>query len=259
MSSQGFILAENLLENGAVSASSALPAFPARNAYDGMTTTFWQPSGTGTHTLTLALSSAVAVDTFCCFKHNLAAAGGSIKLQYSPDSGSTWTDAFSALTPADDACVMKRFTPVTCDYWRVTTTIATAPLYLGAVAFGSAINTYRGVPVGWIAPADARVSESIPNTTESGAFAGRSVIPRGAQSSLQINHVPLDWIRSTWRAFIKRAEGHPFFYCWNYVSFPEETVYTQLRYPLTAPQQTEFGLYTISTAIDCLLGTGGGA
>lgn len=201
----------------------------------------------------------MTADTFCCYKHNLEQASGSINLQYSPDSGTTWVDCFSAFAAGDDACVMRRFDAVASDYWRVVTTIATAPFYLGAVAFGSAINTYRGVPVGWIAPADARVSEAIPNTTESGAFAGRSVIPRGAMTSLQMNHVPVGWIRSTWRPFIKRAEGHPFFYCWNYSGFPEETVFAQLRYPLTQPQQTEFGLYTISTAIDCLLGFGGGA
>lgn len=258
--SQCFILAENQFESATtVLASSETAGFPGRCAWDGVTTTYWQPVGTGVHTLTAVFSAPVAVDTFCCFIHNLGTAGGSIGLQYSSDGGSTWTDAFVELSPADNTCVMQRFSSISADHWRVIMTITTAPVFLGVVAFGTAINTYRGMPIGFVRPADSRISQILPNTTEGGAIAGRSVIPQGAEFSIMLKYIPWAWIVSTWRAFIKRAEGHPFFFSWNYGSYPLETVYGMLKPPIAPPTNGEYQTYDISVVMDCLLGAGGGA
>lgn len=252
--SQAIIAADNLLESAtSVVASSEAVGFPAANAWDGVTSTYWQPSGTGDHALTATFAAAVSVDFFACYGHNLASAGGSIVLQYSLDGGATWTDCFAALTPDDNACVLQRFAAVAAPRWRVKAHAATAPLYLAAVAFGAAIVAYRGMPVGFVPPAAARVTEIIPNSTEGGAIAGRSIIPRGAETTIQINYVTMDWERSVWRPFVRRAERKPFFFSWNHRDYPDECVFAMAKMPIPPAQMNEYKLYNLSMPITCML------
>jgi hypothetical protein len=198
----------------------------------------------------------VTADFFGCYVHNLASAGASIVLQVSTDGGSTWRNCFAPLRPADNACVLQRFPAVSAAQWRILAHNAVAPLYLGVLAFGAAMVTYRGMPVGFVPPAEARVATIIPNTTEGGAFAGRSVIPLGADTPILINHVPMDWVRTVWRPFIRRAQGKPFFFSWNHRDFPEECVFALAKAPIPAPQMNDYKLYTLNLPIQCLLGAG---
>lgn len=247
---------QNLLDYAAtITASSQTATGPVRQAYDGITTTYWEINATGVHTLTCIFASPVQADYFAVFAHNLAAAGATIKLQYSRDVGVTWKDAFASMAVADNACTLKTFAPMVTTHWRVYITITTAPLYIGVMNFGARMTTYRGMPVGFVLPADNRNTEIIPNRTESGAFAGRTVIPRGTETEIMIQHVPEEWVRMNWRPFIRFAEKKPFFFSWNHTDYPEECVYAMANPDIPASQMPEFRLYSLRMPIVCLGGS----
>ena len=246
---------QNLIENAAtITASSQTAAGPVQQAWDGITTTYWEIGEAGTHTLTCVFSSPVLADYFGVFAHNLATAGAQIKLQYSRDVGVTWRDAFDALQLADNYCGLKPFPLMVTTHWRVHIVVTTAPLYIGVLQFGAKLLPYRGMPVGFVYPADSRETEIIPNRTESGAFAGRSVIPRGTETELQINVVPEDWLRREWRPFVRWAEKKPFFFSWNHTDYPEECVYAMAKPGIPSPSQADFRLYNLRMPIVCLGG-----
>ena len=253
--SKAIIGYQNLIENAAtITASSQTATGPVQQAWDGITTTYWEIGEAGTHTLTCVFSSPVPADYFAVFAHNLATAGAVIKLQYSRDVGVTWRDAFDGLQLADNAVGLRPFPIMITRHWRVHITVTTAPLFIGVLQFGLKLVPYRGMPADFMLPADNRITEVIPNRTESGAFAGRTVIPRGTETEIRINHVPEEWVRINWRPFVKFAEKKPFFFAWNHDDHPEETVFAMANPNIPPSQMPEFRLYSLRMPIMCLGG-----
>lgn len=252
--SNAVIAYKNLLDEAAsVAASSADPFYPARNAWDGKTTTYWKAPGAGDHTLTITFAAPVTADVFCAFRHNLGSIGASIVLRHSADSGATWTDAFAPLSPEDNACVLQQHGSATADTWQILVADATGDLFLGVVLFGQGMALYHGLPVGTALAHDNRDTEVITNKAEGGALVGRSVIPRGAKQEIQMQFVPVDWVRSNWRPFIRHAETKPFFYSWNHSVYPEECVFGEAVMPIPAAVQQEFKQYNLQLSMSCLL------
>lgn len=252
--SNAIIAWQNLLDSAlSVVASSAEPLYPARNAWDGKTTTYWQPVGTGDHALVITFSAPVTSDVFCVFRHNLGTAEASIVLQSSDDAGATWDDCFAPLEPADNECVLQPHDAVSSDTWRILIEGSTAPVFLGVVLFGQKLVPYRGLPVGTGLAGDSRDVEVITSKAEGGAMVGRSVIPRGATQDIEMQFVPVDWVRDYWRPFKRHAESKPFFYSWNHSAYPEDCVYGEAQTPLPKDVQQEFKLYTLRLTMSCLL------
>lgn len=250
----GIIAYQNLLESAAtVTASSAASTGPARNAWDGIGTTYWEPVGTGDHTLTAEFDTPVTADCFAFFRQNLASAGGSLVLQYSADAGANWIDCFAPLTPADDDCRLQTFTAVASTHWRILASITTAPLYLGVLLFGERLTLYRGLPLGSGLARQARETEVITNKAEGGITIGRSVIRRGARQEIQAQYVPAAWVRSHWEPFIRHAERKPFFYSWHNTVYPEDCVYGDADMPLPRVVFDEFGLQNLRLTMSCQL------
>ena len=246
---------QNLIENAVtITASSQTATGPVQQAWDGITTTYWEIGEAGTHTLTCVFGSPVLADYFGVFAHNLATAGAQIKLQYSRDVGVTWRDAFDALQLADNYCCLQPFPMMITTHWRVHIVVTTAPLFIGVLQFGARLTPYRGMPVDFMLPADNRSTEVIPNRTETGAFAGRSVIPRGTETEIKINYVPEEWVRINWRPFVRFAERKPFFFSWNHTDYPEECVFAMANPNIPASQMPEFRLYNLRMPVVCLGG-----
>lgn len=225
MTSQALICYENHAETATtVGFSSARAGFAATSAGDWRTTTYWSPTaGAGTHTLTYEFGAAVTADYFALYRHNLATCAATVKLQYSLDAGSTWNDCFTALTPTDNQVVVKTFTSQAAPHWKLVVVTGNASeLYVGVVAFGRKLATYRGMPPGFVIPRHARRNEILNSETEGGQWAGRSVIARGARCDIMMQHVDRSWLRTHWEPFLEHAELKPFFFSWNHATYPED-------------------------------------
>lgn len=231
MTSKALICYENHGESPAtLTASSERAGFVAASAFDWRSTTYWSPTaGAGTHTLTMTFAEAVAADYFAAYRHNLETCEATIVLQYSTDAGSTWSDAFTAVSPTDNECVIKTFTQQAATHWKVVVVTANASeCFLGVVAFGRRLTTYRGMPPGFVVPRHARKNQILNSQTEGGQWAGRSIIARGARTEIEMQHVDRAWVRTYWEPFLLHAELRPFFFSWNHSDYPGDAAFCWL-------------------------------
>lgn len=257
MTSTAIICYTNLAESAlltAATASSAATGYSAANAWDWLTTTYWSPTSNGVQTLTFQFSSAVSADYFGLYRHNLGTVGASVKLQHSPD-GSTWTDAFTAVSPDDNEIVLQTFTSASKTWWRIRFDLGSSAdsLFVGIVAFGPRLTTEYGMPAGFVVPRHSRSTQILNSKTEGGQFAGRSIIARGARSAITIRNATQAWARTYWEPFVRHAELKPFFFSRNHTDYPEDAVYCW-----SDGEIPEYGInddrrQTLSMPVQCLL------
>lgn len=221
------ILYQNRLADAVVTASSSRSGYAVANAYDWRTTTYWSPvSAVGAHSLTAVFGSTVYADAFAIYRHNLYERDASVVLQYSTNSGTTWIDCFAPVRPSKNQCVLKTFSQKAATHWRVLINqTAAGELFVGVTAFGLPLITERGMSAGFTVPRLGRKNEILNNKTEGGAFSGRSLISRGAETRIEIRHVSPAWVSNFWEPFVQHAELRPFFFSWDNDGHPEDAVF----------------------------------
>ena len=138
MTTNCFVCYDNLLKSPlltSVTATSARTGYSVQNAYDWYTTSYWSPTASiDFHDITAIFSSAVSSDYFAVYRHNLKTVNCSIYLQYSTNSGSTWTTAASSTPTTDNELILKTFASISATYWRVRViTLTDAPLFIGVI------------------------------------------------------------------------------------------------------------------------------
>jgi len=257
MTSNALICYTNLAESPlltVVTASSAATGYIAANAWDWLTTTYWSPTSNGVQFLLFAFSWPVGADYFAMYRHNLGTVGASVKLQHSVDAV-TWIDAFPAVSPDDNEIVLRAFTGVHRTFWRILFDLGSsaASLFVGIVAFGPRLTTEYGMPAGFVVPRHSRSTQILNSKTEGGQFAGRSIIARGARSTITIRNATQAWARAYWEPFVRHAELKPFFFSRNHTDYPEDAVYCW-----TDGEIPEYGInddrrQTLSMPVQCLL------
>lgn len=257
MTSTALICYDNLAESPlltAATASSAATGYSAANAWDWLTTTYWSPTSNGVQTLTFEFSADVTADYFGLYRHNMGTVGASVKLQYSTDGG-TWSDAFAAESPDDNEILLKTFTAHAADWWRIRFDLGSSSdsLFVGVVAFGQTLTTQYGMPAGFVVPRHGRATQILNNKTEGGQFAGRSIIARGARSTITVRNATQAWARASWEPFIRHAELKPFFFSRNHSAYPEDAAYCWTDGDIPEYAINDDRRQTLTMPVQCLL------
>lgn len=259
MTSKALIAYDNILtrSTATITISGERTGFGGVNAWDWKTTTYWSPPSYGVFTITAVFGSAVTADYFAVYRHNLAVVSGLIRLQYSADSGSTWTDVFTDQTLTDNQLLLKTFTAITSTHWRVRVNVgstATDYCYIGMLMIGAVFPLYRGMPAGFLPPHQGRRTVVTNSTTEGGQFAGRSIISRGAGTTIVNRSVPVAWVRQYWEPFQIHGERYPFLFSWNHTDRPGDACWCQSDgdFPPPGPIDENYR-QTITLPVKCLL------
>ena len=163
----------------------------------------------------------VTVDTFAMAQHNLGTNGGTIKLQYSLNSGVTWLDATTAIAPVSNECIWKTFASITARRWRLEVISAPASV-IGLVFIGAAYQPGRGMLEGFAPPILARKSEQYSTMSEAGLFLGRSILRRDIETDVRFEHLTPAQAYNEWQPFMKHAEKKPFFFAWLIEDYPTD-------------------------------------
>lgn len=250
-SSTAYVLYYNLMIDASLSASSTSAGSHAQNAIDYRTTTFWRPDLSGNQWLEIDLSAPALVDSFGLYRHNCATAQAVVKVQRW--NGAAWVDVLELDDLADDQCVFKLFAGVTASRWRVLFACASVDplLAVGVVMLGRALHLPYGMPVGFVPPRHNRNTEILNNRTESGQFAGRSIIQRGSNSDLIQNQIKPEWLRFYGEPFIQHAEKKPFFFSWSYVRYPQDAVYCVASNIAEQPYK-DHGWQSLRMTLECM-------
>lgn len=229
----------NLLEEGAVVASSENANYPVANCYDWVTSDYFRTAISGTINIELTLDEAGTADYFAYYGQDLYLHGGTIKLQYHDGSG--YVDASPVLAPQDNAPRMVFFDAVSATQWRVVVS-CTEIFNIAVISFGEYLGLPRGMYLNWTPPKLGRANRLINSESDSGAFLGRSIISRGVKTTLQLNHAPDAWVREEWLPFVEHMEQKPFFFAPNVSAYPNECGLCWVDGEnLPAPTHTNYG------------------
>ena len=241
---------QNLLESGTVVASSENAGYPVENAYDWRTFDYFRPAAGGTISIDLTLSVAASADYFAFYGQDLSSLSGTIKLQYW--NGSSYVDCFSAVSPIDNAPVMKFFTPQSSDKWRVVIVCASV-FNIACIAFGTAMVMQQRAYLNWTPPALGRDTQLINSVSDGGAFLGRSIISKGIRTTLELQFTQEAWVRTNWLAFVRHAEQKPFFFAHNVETYPAEIAFLWVEDAIPPARNTHYGYMGASVPVKGLV------
>lgn len=229
----------NYLETGTLTASSSTSDGPPANVGDWLDSDYWVAAGDGTQYIDIDLGVAKSADYFAFYNQNLYANSGTIKLQYW--NGSAYVDVFSAVAPSTNAPYLTIFNTISAQKWRILVQQTGAAPYLGICALGVSLALPFGVYLGYTEPVLARTPTLINSVSDGGSFLGRSVIAKACRTTLPLQFATDAFVRSSWLDFVKHMETKPFFYCWNYASYPNECALCWAEDSIPPPSHTHYG------------------
>jgi len=254
--SKAYLFYDNKLTSSlltSVTATTQADGYSVANAYDWRTTSYWSPTASGVQTITTVFSSAVTADYFAIYRHNLGTTGGTVKLQYSVDSGANWLDATTATTLTDNELKISLFDETSSTHWRVYFSLSATGFYCGVLMFGQAFNLYRGMPSGFVVPKHGRKNTIINQKTEGGQFAGRAIVSHGAKTTIVNKFVPANWYRENIEPFILHAERYPFLFSWNHTDRPSDACWCETDGDIPDAPIDENYRQNINIPVNCLL------
>lgn len=223
-------------EAGATVTSSGDDAdFPKENAYDYLGYDWWKPN-TNTAWLRASFTSGKQANYMAIWGHDLADHSGTVQPQYSTDGGSTWIDADTLHTPADNKTIFVSFDTVNADDWRVEiTSVSTIPMFAG-IQIGEALVFPHNMEIGFSPSALAPVISLKTVESEAGVFIGGSKKEEGIKGDFTFKNLDPSWVRSEWAVFLTHAQTpRPFVFSWDVNLHGDEAVLAWVTKDVAAP------------------------
>lgn len=205
---------------GTASTGIGTQVLSAANAFSGTTYDTWTatPDGSNEATLQLVLAGNQSPTFGAIASHNMSDVGATVRLQYSTNSGTTWTDAGAGpVTPTDNQAIGFRITGITADYWRIYITSATGNVSIGVFWLGSEIIMPQRIYAGYRPPITPTETVMEANESEGAHLLGTRVIRRSSTAQASFTHLTPAFVRgATWTAFQKRFnDGYGTFWAWR--------------------------------------------
>ena len=237
---------ENLITS--VLASSSAAGFGASALLNGFTYDFWR-SATSSAVLTLDTGSTNEIDYIGLAKHNLE--GRELILSVSTNGIDYIEHLIFSLTSNDAAMVI--FPEVSARYIRLEiggaadSTIeadfttqeyffddsAAYAAQVAVINIGKSLEMQRMI-FGGHSPAKLSTNAELrPNTSEGGAWLGRSVIRSGVMTEYSYSNLTGAWYRSKFDPFAKFAITNPFFIAWRPLGYASECQYAWTEKPIS--------------------------
>lgn len=223
-----------------ITTDSVADGYAAANLFNWQPYNYYKPATGGSHYVRCVTPTPVAVDYFAVAQHDLAARFGSISLQYSTDSGGSWTDVAAPFTPSNRGALWFDFEPIMANYWQVVTDSAD-PAAVAIAAFGVKYKPGRGQFAGFMPPGMARSFSLYASTSESGLFLGRSILRKQLKGAIAFDLMEIGDAYGDWLPFMKSAERQPFFLAWMLEDWPDDVQLVQTDGDWTPPAMSQFG------------------
>jgi hypothetical protein len=220
----------NLAAGIAPVVTSEASGYEAANALTWISSQKWKAANSATQYFQLDLGSAVGVDCFGLYKHNLGDVAGSLLVQYSTSSlGGTFTTLFSIVPGAANSGGNRTLfrvnsNQVTAQYWQFVFSGHNGPPAVGVALLGA--STQLPAPDHpFMVPRLNRDTEILNNQSESGEFLGRSVLRHGMKSGFKLGKVQETWARQYWEPIANAMEINPFFWAWDANRYPDDAYF----------------------------------
>lgn len=221
-SNNPLIAYDNAAADGTLSTTTGTEVESATLAGTGSTYDAWiaTSNGSGVAELQLVLSSAQSLSFGAIAAHNLGTLGATVRLQYSTNSGSSWTDCGAGPTsPSDDQAIAFYFDAVSADYWRyrVTGAGASTNVEIAVALFSTPITVEQKIYQGYAPPITPNVVELQSNVSEGGNLLGSATVRKGSKVRAELTYIDPATLRATeWKGFQSHYNnGGGFFWAWR--------------------------------------------
>jgi hypothetical protein len=212
---------DNIATTGTMSTDEGTEVESAALAVTGTTYDAWiaTPNGSGQASLELTLPSAQDVEFVAIAAHNLGAISAKVRIQYSTDGGSSWTDSGAGpVTPTDDQAIGFYFTAINAANWRVRVFDAGSnDVEIAVALFAEPITVEQRIYQGYTPPITPTNVTLQSNVSVGGNAMGNAVVTRGSSSSATLTHLGPSTLRgSDWKSFQAYFnDGNRFFWAWR--------------------------------------------
>ncbi len=157
----------------------------------------------------------------------------------------TTSATYPAIAPDGSKLIYREFTSLASRYWRFEVIKASAPSSVGVITLGEKLTIPESMRAGFSPANLARTNKYLNSTSDEGQFLGRRLISNGSSMNLSFNILTPEFARSSWDVFIQHAEVKPFFFAWNYDSYPTEVAFCWTTGKIKPPT---YGSQTYMTA-----------
>lgn len=205
-----------------VSATSQQEDFEASNLLLPQTSEKWKPTSTGA-TVTIDLGKDVSANYIAIGAHTAGSTRKQVVVSYSLN-GISYTTV-STTNPDNDNAIFVEFASAVFRYVRVFISGGTEIATIGVIYAGQYLQMYRPFYGGHSPITLSRKTDVRPNRTETGEWAGRSVVRQGLESEYRWQNTPIDWYIDNIESFSNAAVERPFFIQWSPEQFPLQATY----------------------------------
>lgn len=217
-SNNPIVLWESL--SGTLSTTAGTEVESAALSATGTTYDAWvaTPSGGGNAFLQMVFASAQTLNAVAIAAHNLGTVGGSVKVQYSTDSGATWVDTEAGSKYAfDNQAILFYFDEVSADYWRIRISTVTENVEVGVAYWGTVMTIPRRFYQGYTPPITPTNVMLQSNVSQGGNLLGAAVTRKGSSASATVQNVDPTFIRGTdFKGFMNHFNnGNGSFWAWR--------------------------------------------
>lgn len=244
-----YILYDNKVTVGNVSATSEQDDYPATNLANPATNQEWRAVEdsplAATEEIEIAIDSVDLVDGVGIARHNFGSAGIAVSI-YAASADSPGDEVLLAgpQIPPNDEPLLFVFTARSFEILRIVLDLssATEAPRAAVIYAGKILICQRSFDVGpdFTPPRFARKTDSLVGTSERGDYLGRVVTSQYIDGAVfSFKHFTPDWYRTYFDPFVEAAQQDtPFFFAWQPEDYPYEVAFgwfTEDPMPVTSP------------------------
>ena len=220
-----YVLYENIFnQDGALASYSHEVGNSGPFLHDNLLYDKWvHGQSTGSPYAQITLLASHEVDTWAIFGHNLGSNGATVALHRY--NGGAWPQVDS-VTPADDSPIYRKLTPGSDTRFRIQITSPSVNDEIYHAAIGSSLEL-KPLNVGFKPPMFEQF-RSTNNVNNHGVLLGRSVSKTARTLNIRQSAITTAELYSDYKGWLDHAVKYPFLFCWNYESYPGDTVFCWL-------------------------------
>jgi len=238
----------NVVESASAAASSAATGFPVTNLQNDLTFLYWVAADTSAQTLTFTLSAAAELSYVGIARHNLGTVGATYELEGSAN-GVDWTSVAGPQAPTDDGIIVHEFDPVSYQYWRLSLGAASEAIEIAVVYLGQILTLERRIYVGHTPLPFGLKSVVSTNRSESGQYLGRVIRRQFYETSIDLENMEPDTMRTEIQPFIDSIADRAFFWAWRPAAYPAEVGFVWAMGDVNPANQRANGMMQWNAAI----------
>jgi len=202
----------------------------AVKAADTATYNFWSvtPDVSDRAALRFVFPASVTLNFVGLAAHNLGDLGGTVAVQYSTNSGSSWTSVPpGTMAPSDNREIAWRFEDITADYWRILLDGVTEDAVIGVCLFSEYLTIPRRIYSGYTPPLTPTEVKLQSNVSEGGHLLGTSRARSASTASASFNLLDPEFVRGAdWLGFQQAFnDGQAFFWSWRPDKYAQDLFY----------------------------------